>query len=259
MNPALIAGEVVDPMGNDHAAGEAGEIMIKGFECLATVDLPVAIERSQVFLFLGIDTQDRVARSEKFLDEIRHMAKLFTAMRRVATGQHLGNLPPGQAKPIENASYDARSSIDSLGLQTVGNLLGGRIRPLHVLTHGVTCSPIFDSILDLLDHVRVFFLRLFPSASGFADAMFGGISGQLLDLAHAFFDGVWIASQDVGDVADPPMAEFDRFDGRKAAAVLFRDALVVLPQELFNGWRVGSLKGKHQEASSISPSLQGRG
>jgi len=87
--------------------------------------------------------------------------------------------------------------------------------------------------------------------------MFGGISGQLLELAHAFFDGVRIASKDVGDVADPAMAEFDRFDGRKAAAILFGEALVVLPQELFDCWWVGFLKGKHQDASSISPDLQG--
>ncbi len=257
MHPALIAGEGRETRGNDHTAGEAGKIMIKGFERLSTVDLPIAIERSQVFLFLGIDAQDRVARLEKRLNERGQMAKLLAAMRRVAAGQPLGNLPPGKAKPLENASYDAGASTDSLGLQTVGNLLGGRIRPPHVLTHRVACSPIFDSVLDLLDHVRVFFFRLFPSASWFADAMFSGISRQLLELAHTFFDGVGIASKDVGDVADPPMAEFDRFDGRKAATVLFREALVVLPQELFDGWRVGFLKGKHQDTSSISPSLQG--
>jgi hypothetical protein len=51
------------------------------------------------------------------------------------------------------------------------------------------------------------------------------------------------------------MAEFDRFDSRKAAAILFGEALVVLPQELFDGWRVGFLKGKHQDASSISAGL----
>jgi hypothetical protein len=70
---------------------------------------------------------------------------------------------------------------------------------------------------------------------------------------------VGIASKDVGDVVDAPMAEFDRFDGRKAATVLFGKALVVLPQELFDGWRVGFLKGKHQDTSSISPGLQGMG
>jgi hypothetical protein len=152
---------------------------------------------------------------------MRYMAKLRVAMRRVAAGQHLGNLPPGEAKSIENASHDARSRTDSLGLQTVGNLLGGRICPPNLLTHGVACSPIFARVLDLLDHVRVFCCRLFPSASWCADAMFRGSSGQLLELAQACFDGVWIASKDVGDVADPPMAKFDRFDGRKAATVLF--------------------------------------
>src|SRR5712691_8991361 len=87
MNPALIAGEVIDTMGNDHTAGEAGKIMIKGFERLSTVALPIAIERSQVFLFLGIDAQDRVARLEKRLNERGQMAKLLAAMRRVAAGQ----------------------------------------------------------------------------------------------------------------------------------------------------------------------------
>src|SRR5438552_18067999 len=81
------------------------------------------------------------------------MAELLAAMRRVAAGQHFGNLPPGKAKPIENASHDAGANTDGAGLQTVGNLLGGRIRPPHVLTHGVTCSPIFERVLDLLNQI----------------------------------------------------------------------------------------------------------
>src|SRR5262249_61965220 len=107
MNPALIAGEVVDTRGNDHAVGEAGKIMIKGFERLSTVDLPIAIERSQVFLFLRIDAQDRVTRLEKRLNEHGQMAKLLAAMRRVAAGQHPGNLPPGKAHPTEDACASA--------------------------------------------------------------------------------------------------------------------------------------------------------
>src|SRR2546428_13815175 len=103
MNPALIAGEVVDTMGNDHAAGEAGKIMIKGFERLSTVYLPIAIERSQELFLLGIDAQDRVASLEKLLNEIGQMAELLASMRRVAAGQHLGDLTPGKAKRIENA------------------------------------------------------------------------------------------------------------------------------------------------------------
>jgi hypothetical protein len=31
MYPALIAGEIVDAMRNDHASGQTGKIMIKGF------------------------------------------------------------------------------------------------------------------------------------------------------------------------------------------------------------------------------------
>ena len=73
-------------MGNDHAAGEAGEIMIKRFERLLAVDLAIPIERSQVFFLFGIHAQDRVASCEKLLDEMGQMAKLRIAMRGVTSG-----------------------------------------------------------------------------------------------------------------------------------------------------------------------------
>src|SRR5712691_7248445 len=102
----------------------------------------------------------------------------MSAARWRNCSRRCGESPPGKAKPLENASYDAGASTDSLGLQTVGNLLGGRICPPNGLTHGVACSPIFDSVLDLLDHVRVFLFRPFPSASWIAGAMFSGICGR---------------------------------------------------------------------------------
>ncbi len=63
MYPALITGEIVDAMRNDHPSGQTGEIMIKGFERLLAVDFAVAVERSQVFLLLGIDAQGRVTQT----------------------------------------------------------------------------------------------------------------------------------------------------------------------------------------------------
>ena len=84
MNPAVILGKIIDTMRHDHATGEAGEIMIKGLECLLAVDLAMTVERAQKFLLLGIDAQNRVASREKLLDEMAQMAKLRVAMRRVA-------------------------------------------------------------------------------------------------------------------------------------------------------------------------------
>ncbi len=52
-----------------------------------------------------------------------------------------------------------------------------------------------------------------------------GIMGELLELSHPFLHGVRIASKDLRDVPDAAMSQFDCFNCRKAAAVLFREAL----------------------------------
>src|SRR6266851_2372644 len=88
MNPALIPGEIVDPMRNDHARSEAREIMIKRFERLLTVHFAIAVQGAQELFLLGIDTQDWVVGLQELLDERCDMAKLCVAMRRVAAGQH---------------------------------------------------------------------------------------------------------------------------------------------------------------------------
>src|SRR5712692_2916345 len=116
MYPTLITGEIVDAMRNDHTSGQAGDIMIKGFERLLTVDFAIAVERAQAFLLLGIDAQDRVASLEKLLDEMRQMAELLAAMRRVAAGQHLEHLASNETAPIEHTPHDAGSGTDGLCL-----------------------------------------------------------------------------------------------------------------------------------------------
>jgi hypothetical protein len=149
------------------------------------------------------------------------MAELLAAMRRVAAGQHLEHLAPGQPEPIENTSHDAGSGTNGSFLQALGNLLGCQIRPHHVLAHRVAGGVVFDHVLYLVGQVRVFDLRLFASASGLADATSRRIIGQLLELPPALFDGLRIASQDLGDGAGAAMSSFDRFECRKASTVLF--------------------------------------
>src|SRR6266581_9273103 len=127
-----------------------------------------------------------------------------------------------QTKPIENPSHDAGCGTDGLLLKAFGNLLGGQIRPHNVLAHGITCGAVLDRLLHLVGQVRVFDFRLFASTSRLADATSGRIIGELLEFPHAVFDGLGIASQDLGDVAGAAMAEFDRFECRKASAILFR-------------------------------------
>src|SRR5437870_2009306 len=259
MNPAVILGKIIDTMRNDHATGEAGEIMIKGLECLLAVDLAITVERAQKFLLLGIDAQNRVPRREKLLDEMAQMAKLRVALRRVTTRQDCGDLATGQPERIEQASDNMGASTDAVGVQAVGNLLGRQIRPQHVVTHGVASDPFFDRVLHVVEPCWVFGFRLLTSASWFANALARRIIGQWLALSDAFLDGVRIASQDVRNVCGPTMAQGERFDGRKAAAVLFREALVVLPQQLFDVRSVVLLKVKRHDGSSRSQVLPAMG
>src|SRR5262249_7621153 len=200
-----------------------------------------------------------VASLEKLLNEMGQMAKRRITMRRVAAGQYLGHLATGQTQRIEQASHDAGSSTDALCLQPVGNLLGGQIRPHHVLAHGITGGAVFDSVVHLLDQVRLFDFGLFASASWLADATSRRIIGKLLELPHAVFDGLRVASKDLRHVPDAAMAEFDRFECGKASAVLFGQALVILTQQLFDVWAVGLLKVKRHAGSSSRQMLQGMG
>src|SRR6266699_4274785 len=119
MNPAVILGKIIDTMRNDHATGEAGEIMIKGLECLLAVDLAMTVERTQQFLLLGLDAQNRVSRREKLLDEMAQMAKLRVALRRVTTRQDFGDLATGQPERIEQASVLAPTLSDACSIRSL--------------------------------------------------------------------------------------------------------------------------------------------
>jgi hypothetical protein len=110
--------------------------------------------------------------------------------------------------------------------------------------------------LHALEQFRVLGFRLLASASVFADALARRIIGQVLKLSYALVKGLGIASQDVRNVRDPAMSQCQRFDGCKASAVLFGEALVVLPQQLFDFWSVVLLKGKRHEGSSSNQVLQ---
>ncbi len=228
MHPAVMLGEIIDTMRHDHATSQPGDIMIKHWERLLAVHLPIAIERSQELFLLGIDAQDRVASFKKLLDEMADMAKLCVAMRRIAAGQHLRHLASGKTECIKNAAHDARANRDGLGLQAVSNLLGGHIRPHHILAHGVARGPVLDRVVHLLNQGGVFDFRLLASASSLADAMTSRVLGELLQLPHAFVNGLRIASQHLRDIPDASMSQCDGLDGCKAAAVLFGEALVVL-------------------------------
>ena len=238
-------------MRHDHATSQTGDIMIKHWERLVAGHLPIAIERSQALLLLGIDAQDRVASLEERLDEVAHMAAWCVAMWRVAARQPLGPLAPGHTERSKHAAHDARADRDGLGVQAVGHLLGGHLRPHPVLAHGVARGPVLHRVVHLLHQCGVFAFRLLASASGLADALTSRIIGPLLPRPHAFLHGVRIASKHLRDGLDASMPACDGLDRGQAAAVLVGEALVVLTSLLFDGWAVGLLKVKHHDASSV--------
>src|SRR2546421_5879798 len=259
MHPAGMLGKIIDTMRNEHATGEAGAIMIKGLECLLAVDLAMPVERAQPFLLLGPDAHNRVPRREQLLDEMAQGAQRRGALRGVTPRQAFGALATGQPERIEQTSDNAGASTDAVGVQAVGNLLGRHIRPQPVVTPGGASDPCFDRVVHVLEPCWVFGFRLLPSASWFANALARRIIGPWLALSEAFWDGVRIASQEVRHGCDPAMAQGERFDGRQAATVLCREALVVLPHPLCEVRSVGLLKVQRHDGSSRSQVLPAMG
>src|SRR5207244_937025 len=102
--------------------------------------------------------------------------------------------------------------------------------------------------------------RLLPSASWLANALARRIIGPWLALSEACWDGGRIASQEGRNGWGPAMAPGERFDGRTAATVLCREALVVLPQPLCEVRSVGLLQVKRHDGASrrqVLPAMGG--
>jgi len=72
----------------------------------------------------------------------------------------------------------------------------------------------------------------------------------LLQLPHAFVNGLRIASQHLRDVPDASIPQGEGFDDGEAATVLFGEAPVVLTSLRLDVGAVGLLKVKRHEASS---------
>ena len=259
MHPAGMLGKIRDTMRHDPATGEAGAIMIQGLEGLLAVDLAMPGERAQTVLLLGLDAHNRVPRREQRLDEMAQGAPRRGALRGVPPRQAFGALATGQPERIEQTSDKAGASTDAVGVQAVGNRLGRHIPPQPVVTQGGASDPCFDRVVHVLEPCWVFGFRLLPSASWFANALARRIIGPWLALSEAFWDGVRIASQEVRHGCGPAMAQGERFDGRQAATVLCREALVVLPHPLCEVRSVGLLKVQRHDGSSRSQVLPAMG
>jgi hypothetical protein len=63
----IIAFHIVQPVGDRHARGGAGEVMIEGREDLLGGEVAVAVEGAQQLLLLRVDAQDRVVRFQVLL------------------------------------------------------------------------------------------------------------------------------------------------------------------------------------------------
>ena len=158
------------------------------------------------------------------------------------------------------ATGEAGASTDAVGVQAVGNRLGRHIPPQPVVTQGGASDPCFDRVVHVLEPCWVFGFRLLPSASWLANALARRIIGPWLALSEACWDGGRIASQEGRNGWGPAMAPGERFDGRTAATVLCREALVVLPQPLCEVRSVGLLQVKRHDGASrrqVLPAMGG--
>ena len=259
MHPAVMLGQSIDTRRHEHAPGAAGASRLTGLECLGAGDRARPGERAHTCLLLGSEAQHRVPRREKLLHEMAQRATRRVARRGVTTRQDCGALAPGHPERLAQAADQAGASTDAVGVPAVGHRLGRPIRPQPVVTPGVAGDPFFARGLPVLEPGGVCGCRLLPSASWLAHTRARRIIGQWRELSEACLDGVRSAAQEVRNVWGPTMAQGERFDGRKAAAVLCRAALVVLPHQRCDVRSVVRLKVKRHAGSSRSQVLPAMG
>ena len=75
--------EVIKTVRNDNTLRKTGEVVVIGEYLFQSIQVAIALEVAQIFLFLGIHTHDRVPASLIFSNQSSNVLKLLITMRHI--------------------------------------------------------------------------------------------------------------------------------------------------------------------------------
>src|SRR3990172_72427 len=129
-------------MRNDHRFRKLVEIVVIGTQFLLGIQMPSAVKIAQVFLLLGIKTDDRATLFSKFTHQ---QVNLFSAMRDRFHRFLLLRFAAAIVMFLEQFVHDTLADVDLMILiQHFGNLLWRQVSPNYFLVHWITGGMLFQ-------------------------------------------------------------------------------------------------------------------
>ena len=138
--------QIVKAMRMDHAGCQVRKVVIEGLDRFLGVEMSVAIEISDEFLFLGVHAEDRVWRVFVRVSQLSDLEELLVSLRMAFGGQFFLGLASAEMMPPEQLRHrcasDSEAALDEFASQGTQREIG----PKYADPHRIACRVIANDI-----------------------------------------------------------------------------------------------------------------
>ena len=151
---AVVLLHVVQPVRDDHARGEAGEVVVERLDDPLRQEVPGPVEVADQLLLLGVHAHDRVVRRQVLPLEPGDVLELLVAVGMAAHRLGLLGLAGDVAVLLEQLLDHRHADRRARLGQVLGDLLIGQVGPADLLPHRVARRAILEHPQEVLLQVR---------------------------------------------------------------------------------------------------------
>ena len=147
---SVVVLHVVQPVRDDHALGEAGEVVVEDLDDPLRQEVPGPVEVADQLFLLGVHAHDRVARPEIVPLEPGDVLELPVAIgvpaHRLGFLRLAGDVAVLLEQLLDHRDADLRARLG----QMIGDLFMGQVGPPDLLTHRVARRAILEHSEEVL-------------------------------------------------------------------------------------------------------------
>lgn len=137
---------IVQAMGKHDSGCQTGEIVISGFEGFGCIHPATSEEIADQFLFLGVDAEDRVGRSQIAFPQFRNSEELPVLVSMATLRAFLLRLPTTESMLLKELGNHRSTQPKAFGSEGRSNISQGKIGPANAFLHGVAGDEVVENL-----------------------------------------------------------------------------------------------------------------